>query len=233
MPEWPGADRRRPRPGSPTWTVRAPLAEWLRRAAVEAAGTYGRYRVLDVGSGIKPYYPFFEPYADEYVGVDLGPDADLQGTVESLPVENGSFDLVLCTQVLEHCDDPAKAVSELRRVTRPGGRVLASTHGVSVYHPAPQDLWRWTHSGLDRLFRENAEWSAVTVRPGSGTTACVGMLLSHSIDLLLKRARLRPLGRPLIAGINRGAAALDRSVPMLGEPIAGSLAANYHVEAVV
>ena len=232
MSDWPGADRRRPVSTSPTWTVRKPLAEWLQRQAVEAARDYGRYRVLDVGSGIKPYYPFFQPFADEFVGVDPSPQADLQGTVEALPVEDASFDLVLCTQVLEHCDDPARAVSELRRVVRPGGRVLASTHGVYPYHPAPVDYWRWTHTGLDRLFRENADWSSVAVRPGSGTTACIGMLIGHFIDLLCKRAHLRPLGRPLVAGINLAADAIDRAVPALRDPLPGSLTANYHVEAI-
>jgi SAM-dependent methyltransferase len=232
MGEWPGADRRRPSATSPTWVVRKPLAEWLQREARAAHQAYGRYRVLDVGSGIKPYFPFFQPFADEFVGVDIGPNADLVGTVESLPVEDASFDVVLCTQVLEHCDDPARAVRELRRVTRPGGRVLASTHGVFVYHPAPNDLWRWTHTGLERLFRDNGDWSAVTVHPGSGTTACIAMLLGHYVDLFFKRAHLRVLGRPLVAGLNRAADAIDRASPSLREPLPGSLTANYHVEAI-
>ena len=107
-------------------------------------------RVLDVGCGVKPYYPFFAGVASEYVGVDVveNPAAELLGPVEALPVADASFDVVLCTQVLEHCDDPAQAVRELRRVTAPGGRVLASTHGVQVYHPSPVDYWRWTHEGL-------------------------------------------------------------------------------------
>jgi SAM-dependent methyltransferase len=233
MPDWPGSERRQPTVTSPTWVVRKPLAEWLQRQAADAAREYGRYRVLDVGSGIKPYYPFFELHADAFVGVDIAPGADLHGTVESLPVDDASFDVVLCTQVLEHCDDPAAAVRELRRVTRPGGRVLASTHGIFPYHPAPVDLWRWTHTGLDRLFRDNADWSSVTVHLGSGTTACVGMLLSHFIDLLFHRARIRPLGRPLVAGINLAAAAIDGAVPLLREPVPGSICVNYHVEAIV
>lgn len=234
MPEWPGAARRRPPIGSPTWVVRAPLAEWLRGQAVSANAAYGRYRVLDVGCGAKPYYPFFEPYADAYVGVDVSENAnaDLVGTVESLPVEDASFDVVLCTQVLEHCDDPARAVAELRRVVKPGGRVLASTHGVMVYHPSPVDYWRWTHTGLERLFRENASWSSVTVRPGSGTTASVAMIVSTFVDLLFQRLHARVLGRPLVAALNAVAARIDRSVPSLREPIPGSLTANYHVEAI-
>ena len=154
----------------------------------------GRYRLLDVGCGVKPYFPFFEPYVSEYVGVDVveNPAADLLGSIEALPVDDASFDLVLCSQVLEHGDDPAQAVRELHRVTRPGGRVLASTHGVQVYHPSPVDLWRWTHAGLERLFTQSAAWSSVDVQPSSGTTACLGMLASIYVDLLSRRAHLAP-----------------------------------------
>jgi len=228
--DWPGDYRRRPPVSSPTYAVRAPLAAWLRE---EAARRPHPYRVLDVGCGVKPYYPFFQPFASEYVGVDVveNPAADLQGAVESLPVEDASFDLVLCIQVLEHADDPARAVRELRRVVAPGGAVLASTHGVQVYHPAPVDLWRWTHAGLDRLFRENADWSSLSVRPSSGTTACLGMLVAIYADLLARRAHLAPVGRAVVAGLNRGAAALDRRSTDLREPRSGSLIANLHVVA--
>ena len=228
--DWPGDYRRRPPISSPTYAVRAPLAAWLRD---EAARRPRPYRVLDVGCGVKPYLPFFEPHASEYVGVDVveNPAADLQGAVENLPVEDASFDLVLCIQVLEHADDPASGVRELRRVVAPGGAVLASTHGVQVYHPAPVDLWRWTHAGLDRLFRENADWSSLSVRPSSGTTACLGMLVAIYADLLARRVHLAPLGRAAVAGLNRGAAALDRRSSDLNEPRSGSLIANYHVVA--
>jgi SAM-dependent methyltransferase len=228
--EWPGDYRRRPPISSPTYTVRAPLAVWLRE---QAAARPAPYRVLDVGCGVKPYYPFFEPYASEYVGVDVveNPAADLQGAVESLPVADASFDLVLCVQVLEHAEDPARAVRELRRVVAPGGAVLASTHGVQVYHPAPVDLWRWTHAGLDRLFCENADWNSLSVRPSSGTTACLGMLVAIYADLFARRAHVPALGRALAAGLNRGAAALDRRSTDLREPRSGSLIANFHVVA--
>jgi len=231
--DWPGEYRRRPPLSSPTYAVRAPLAAWLREEAERAAARYGRYRVLDVGCGVKPYYPFFQPHASEYVGVDVveNPAADLQGGVESLPVEDVSFDLVLCIQVLEHAENPAKGIGELHRVVKPGGTVLASTHGVQVYHPAPVDLWRWTHAGLDRLFRENGDWSSLSVRPSSGTTACLGMLVAIYADLLARRLHAPPLGRAAAHALNRGAAAIDRRTTDLSEPRSGSLIANYHVVA--
>jgi SAM-dependent methyltransferase len=200
------------------------------RAAHEA---YGAYRLLDVGCGVKPYHPYFAPYASEHVGVDIGnPDADLEGPIEDLPVEDASFDVVLCTQVLEHCLDPAAAVRELHRVTKPGGRVLLSTHGVYVYHPAPADLWRWTHAGLERLFITNASWASVTVTPAAGTTATLGMLIAIYVDLVFKNLRLRAAGGPLVSAVNRAAAAVDRRSATLRGTGPGSLIANYHVVAV-
>ncbi len=67
-----GVRRRRPPYSMPTYPIRAPLARWLE---AEAAGQYerrgGRYRLLDVGCGDRPYEPFFAPYVSEYVGVDV------------------------------------------------------------------------------------------------------------------------------------------------------------------
>jgi SAM-dependent methyltransferase len=219
----------------PTYAVRAPLVHWLAEQAADAHGALGRYRVLDVGCGAKPYEPLFAPHAASYVGVDPvdNPRAELKGSVEALPVEDGTFDVVLCNQVLEHCDDPSKAVSELHRVTAPGGRVLASTHGVMAYHPSPTDYWRWTHAGLEKLFRDNGAWASVRVTPASGTTACLGMLLSMYLDLMFRRVGLGVAARPLVAAINTVASAIDGRSARLREPGPGTLFANFHVVAEV
>ena len=221
------SERLHPNRTSVQYAVRKPLLDWL--AAQDVRGL----RVLDAGCGDRPYEKLLAGAA-EIVGFDVpgNPHADLHGSIDAIPVEDASFDVVLCLQVLEHVPDPAAAVRELRRVVKPGGRVLLSTHGVYPFHPNPDDLWRWTHDGLERLFRANGEWSSVTVRPGAGTAATVAMLVAHVIDLLAKRVRLRPLGAPFVALLNAGGEALDRAVPLLREPVPGSLNANYHVEAV-
>jgi SAM-dependent methyltransferase len=211
--------------------VRHALAEWLRAQAAELESR-APVRVLDVGCGPKPYYPFFAHVSSEYIGVDVveNPAAELRGPVEALPVEDASFDVVLCTQVLEHCDDPAQAVRELRRVTAPGGRVLASTHGVQVYHPSPVDYWRWTHEGLRRVFEQNAEWSSLTVDAAAGTASALAMLLGTYLEIALRRT---PLSRPPVWMLNRLGAALDARSTTLREPVPGSLIPNLHVVAVV
>ena len=55
-------------------------------------------------------------------------EADLrQANLEALPFEDGEFDLVLCSQVIEHVLDAPAAVAELARVLRPGGTLVIST----------------------------------------------------------------------------------------------------------
>jgi SAM-dependent methyltransferase len=51
-------------------------------------------------------------------------------------------------------EDPALYLGECFRVLRPGGRMLLSTHGIMVYHPDPDDYWRWTCAGLQRAVRD-------------------------------------------------------------------------------
>jgi SAM-dependent methyltransferase len=226
---WPGDERRRPSQSSATWVVRSALAAWLRSEAA-AVAERRPVRVLDVGCGVKPYYPFFAGVASEYLGVDVveNPAAELLGSVEALPVPDGGFDLVLCTQVLEHCDDPAQAVRELRRVTAPGGRVLASTHGVQVYHPSPVDYWRWTHEGLRKLFDDNASWLRLTVEPAAGSASCLAMLLGNYVEIALRRSAV---ARPPVWALNRLGAAVDARSERLRRPLPGSLIPNFHVTA--
>lgn len=218
----------------PTYAVRAPLVRWLRDEARRAHAELGTFRLLDVGCGDKPYAPLFAPYVSAHVGVDAveNPHAELQGPVEALPVGDGTYDVVLCSQVLEHVEDPARAVSELGRVLRSGGRLLLTTHGVYYYHPLPGDYWRWTHAGLEKVLRDNGEWASVNVTPASGTTACIAMLLNVYIDLAARRARVGALAKPVVAALNSAAAAIDGRSAQLRGPGPGSLHANYHVVAV-
>ena len=106
-------------------------------------------RVLDFGCGLQPYRAVFDSGV-EYVGADLPgndtADVEINEGIVDLPDE--SFDLVLSTQVLEHVTDPDAYLREARRLLRPGGHLLLTTHGVMFYHPHPTDLWRWTAEGL-------------------------------------------------------------------------------------
>lgn len=62
----------------------------------------------------------------DYVGADLEPDrGDVALDVRRLAVPDASFDAVICSHVLEHVDEDAVAMGELRRVVKPGGWLIA------------------------------------------------------------------------------------------------------------
>lgn len=96
-------------------------------------------RVLDVGCGPGVYLQKLKDSADQTVGVDLshGMVAEAQrispdvcvANAEQLPFRDSTFDTTLSIHMLYHVPDIARAVSELRRVTRPGGTVLVVTNG--------------------------------------------------------------------------------------------------------
>jgi SAM-dependent methyltransferase len=59
------------------------------------------------------------------------------GDAHALPFEDGSFDLVCCRFVLEHLADPGRALSEMRRVLRPGGRLAVMENDSALHRPDP------------------------------------------------------------------------------------------------
>jgi SAM-dependent methyltransferase len=231
---WPGAERRAPRRTDPDYLVLAPLARQLRAEAERHCAGRGDLRILDVGCGEKPYFPIFAEWAESYRGFDVepGPTVDDVGVAERLPYGNAEFDVVLCTQVLEHADDPAAVVSELSRVLRPGGLALVSTHGAFVFHPTPppdRDYWRWTHAGLERLLRGAGEWRQLTVHANGEFVSCVAYLLCRLLGWPLGAAPHAVRGL-VYAAINRTAELLERRLPAdLRVPSPGSLTANYLV----
>jgi len=93
-----------------------------------------RPRILDVGCGTGANLLMLSKYGDAE-GVDVSEDAlafcrerGLEnvklGAAEELPYEDGTFDLVTALDVVEHLDDDLAGLREMRRVLRPGGRVL-------------------------------------------------------------------------------------------------------------
>jgi SAM-dependent methyltransferase len=81
------------------------------------------------------------------------PIVDIVCNAEEMPVDDCSYDLVLCTQVLEHCTNPQRIVDECHRVLTPGGTLIVTVPSVYPVHGYPADNWRFMPDGLRHLLR--------------------------------------------------------------------------------
>jgi SAM-dependent methyltransferase len=150
-------------------------------------------RVLDYGSADAPYRHFFSADVD-FVVADLpgNPKATMVVNPDgTLPADDASFDAVLSTQVLEHVAEPKVYLAECYRVLRPGGRLLLSTHGFMIYHADPDDYWRWTWTGLQRVV-QGAGFELVSFEGIMGMIASGLQLIQESVYWHLPR-RLQPV----------------------------------------
>jgi ubiquinone/menaquinone biosynthesis C-methylase UbiE len=114
-------------------------------------------KVLDYGCGERPYESILRTKFQEYIGADIpgNPKAEVTvGPKGELPLADQSVDCVISTQVLEHVQEPQVYLGEAKRVLKPGGVLILSTHGHWRYHAHPNDFWRWTVQGLQMEIRK-------------------------------------------------------------------------------
>ncbi|MCZ6760080.1 MAG: class I SAM-dependent methyltransferase [Gemmatimonadetes bacterium] len=102
---------------------------------LEVGGGLGLFHVLALAAGanivsLEPGaagFSLFRKFGLELITELTGePERFVDGVVEELPWDDNEFDLVVSSNVLEHVSDPARAVCEMYRVVRPGGRLLHS-----------------------------------------------------------------------------------------------------------
>ncbi len=119
----------------------------LRKAADFLAAFPPPARVLNIGSGISPRRPGIIN-----LDIDRFETVDLLGSALDLPIKDGVLDGVLIQGVLEHVEDPVRAVGEVHRVLKPGRLVYAEIPFMQGYHASPRDFQRYTILGIERLF---------------------------------------------------------------------------------
>ncbi len=134
------------------WVGRA-LSGKLTRITLDrfiASHATGR-RTLDIGAQNGPYATHFP----RRVGLDIVPGAGVRiiGDAQALGIRDEAFQVVLCTEVLEHLPEPQAAVDEMFRVLEPGGELLLTTRFLFPIHDAPHDYFRYTKYGLRHLLR--------------------------------------------------------------------------------
>ena len=108
-------------------------------------------RTLDIGAQNGPYAASFP----NRVALDIrrGVGVQILGDAQALGLADAVFDVVLCTEVLEHLPEPQQALDEMFRVLKPSGTLLLTTRFLFPIHDAPHDYFRFTKYGLRHLLR--------------------------------------------------------------------------------
>jgi SAM-dependent methyltransferase len=153
------------------------LRPWLK----ERSGT-----LLEVGCGAQPYR-YLVPEGCRYTGLDTEDaktnfDYRLPDTVyyggERFPFEDGSFDNLFHTEVLEHIYHAGQFLVECRRVLKPEGTMFFTVPFQARYHYIPHDFFRYTPAALERMLDE-AGFREIKIRSrGSDLTVAANKCIS-------------------------------------------------------
>jgi ubiquinone/menaquinone biosynthesis C-methylase UbiE len=173
-----------------SWRMRT---DWL---ALQAGQVAAGARVLDAGAGEGQYRPLFAHTRYEAQDFAQYEGSAADGATETwkynkldyvcditaIPVPDGTFDAVVCTEVLEHVPDPLAALRELVRVTAVGGRLLLTAPLGSGMHQEPYHFY----GGYSRHF-----WSRMLPELGCDVDEIVPLrgLLSHTAQELHRASR--------------------------------------------
>jgi len=162
------------------------------------ASKYFSGRLIDIGCGTKAKHYLVGEFVREHFGLDHKSclhdqsNINLFGTAYALPFSNNSFDCQLSTAVLEHLEEPSKALHEAYRILKPGGYGLYTLPLTYHFHYEPLDFFLYTKYGLEHLFR-SVGFEIVEIDALSGFWVTFATLFNH----YLQRFKLGILKYPI------------------------------------
>jgi SAM-dependent methyltransferase len=193
--------------GNHAYIVLSFIHRWLRdRALPEVHGV-----MLDFGCGGRPYENLFRPRLDRYIAADVaqakGTEIDIELIPgEPVPMDDGTVDVVLSTQCLEHVPDVDSYLSECNRLLRPGGILILTAPMQWRHHDVPYDYLRFTRYGLT-IFLERHGFEIKDLSPTGGVFSLLGQIF---VNHLVYR---KYYGKNVFRIINLLALWLDKKYP--------------------
>jgi len=144
--------------------------------------------IIDVGGGRSKYKKILK--CNSYISTDIE-DRIGDGAVViadanvTLPFNDATANLVICTEVLEHLHSPLNAVEEMARILKPGGKIVLTVPFLWPEHEAPVDFYRYTQWGVTHLLT-TAGFEDITLTNTNGFwTSWVCLLVSKMRSPLL------------------------------------------------
>lgn len=150
--------------------------QWVASQAMNIPAGSG---VLDIGAGSCPYrhlfrhcdyktHDFQQLQSDQLLGKQGYGSIDYVSDITAIPVPQESFDVILCTEVLEHVPEPIEAVKEFARILKPDGRLLLTAPLGSGLHQEPYHFYGGYTPHWYQKFLVEAGFERVTVQPNGG-----------------------------------------------------------------
>lgn len=122
------------------------------------------------------------------LNIDLFSNVDVVGDAYTLPYADESVDAIHCEAVLEHLEQPEKALAEMYRVARPGAPVYLATPFLQAYHAYPDHYQNYTLSGHNHLI-ERTGFSIVSSGVCVGPTYALMDLMSNYLRVCFPGGR--------------------------------------------
>ena len=98
-------------------------------------------------------FDFLIDKSESEIIVTAYPEVNMQ----KLPFKKEVFDFIISDQVLEHLENPTKAINESYRVLKKGGIAIHTTCFINYFHPSPKDYWRFSPDALRLLCKNFSE----------------------------------------------------------------------------
>lgn len=170
--------------GTDKYWQKSPSNMLLQKAVSATLFRYAKNKkVLDAGAGRLAYKSLVTAVTKNYVSSDFmktHPDLDVITDIEKMNFKNNSFDVVLCSQVLEHVPHPWLAMKEIHRVLNKNGVGIITVPLFGYIHNAPYDFFRYTHYGL-RSLASDAGFEISLLKPLGGFFCYLGYVRSTAM----------------------------------------------------
>lgn len=158
------------------------LYEFLEQKIEELSNAGHNQEIINIGSGGEVYNKIQKLETScniRQVDVDSDRKPDIVASACNMKViDDSSIDAVFLIEVLEHINEPKKALKEIHRILKPNGKLILSTPFIFPIHDEPYDFYRYTEYGLQYLLKD---FDNVKITPRNNSIKSIYVLFGRML----------------------------------------------------